>query len=184
MRKKPGYVLELLKSEDDHINKLHDIVRKAIEEESLITEKLSSEESDNCTFGQRLSDKVAEFGGSWRFIILFAGILLSWIVFNSIVMMDRSFDPYPYILLNLILSCLAAIQAPIIMMSQNRQEVKDRKRARNDYLVNLKSEIEIRHLHEKMDLSVEDQYKHICEIQQRQIEMLQQIINRLSRTHS
>lgn len=183
MRKKTDYVLELLKSEDGHISKLHDIVRKAIEEESLITERLSSEESDDRSFGQRLSDKVAEFGGSWRFIIIFGAIILCWIVFNTVVMMNRSFDPYPYILLNLILSCIAAIQAPIIMMSQNRQEIKDRKRAKNDYLVNLKSEIEIRNLHEKMDLSVDDQYKHICEIQQKQIEMLQQIINKLSKPH-
>lgn len=181
MRKKPDYVLELLKSEDSHINKLHAIVKKAIEEESLITEKLTSEDLDDRTFGQRLSDQVAEFGGSWRFILIFGGILLSWIVFNSLVMMNRSFDPFPYILLNLILSCLAAIQAPIIMMSQNRQEIKDRRRAKNDYLINLKSEIEIRNLHEKMDLSVEDQYKHICEMQQKQIEMLQQIVNKLSK---
>lgn len=183
MRKKPDYVLELLKSEDEHISKLHDIVGKAITEEALLTERLTLEESDKRSFGQRLSDKVAEFGGSWRFIIIFGGILFCWIVFNTAVMRNQSFDPYPYILLNLILSCIAAIQAPIIMMSQNRQEMKDRKRSMNDYMVNLKSEIEIRNLHEKIDLSVEDQYKHICEIQQKQIEMLQQIISRLSKPH-
>lgn len=176
--KKDGYLLELLKSENEHIAKLHDIVRKAIEEEALISSRLTTEERDDRTFGEKLSDKVASFGGSWKFIILFMLGLMAWIVFNSLEG-NKSFDPYPYILLNLILSCIAAIQAPIIMMSQNRQEAKDRKRAINDYLVNLKSEIEIRNLHEKVDLSVSDQYKHLCDIQQRQLELLEQIIHRM-----
>lgn len=183
MSKKPTYLKELLKSEDAHITKLHEIVGKALDEESLLTDRLANEDADERSFGQKLSDKVAEFGGSWKFIIIFGSILFAWILFNTVVMLNKSFDPYPYILLNLILSCVAAIQAPIIMMSQNRQEVKDRKRATNDYMVNLKSEIEIRNLHEKIDLQVEDQYKHLCEIQQKQIELLQQIISKLSKPH-
>ncbi|MFL6596135.1 MAG: DUF1003 domain-containing protein, partial [Chthoniobacterales bacterium] len=103
------------------------------------------------TFGERLSDHIATFGGSWRFIISFGAVLLLWIAANAFVFMNKGFDPYPFILLNLILSCLAAIQAPIIMMSQNRSEARDRLRAENDYKVNLKAELEIRHLHEKID---------------------------------
>lgn len=177
MIKKDHYILNLLKSEDEQIAKMNSIIEKAIEEETLITAKL--QESDERTFGERLSDKVAEFGGSWKFIILFCTMMFCWIFFNTQIMHNKSFDPFPYILLNLILSCIAAVQAPIIMMSQNRQEAKDRKRAVNDYMINLKSEIEIRNLHEKIDLSIIDHYKHLCEIQQKQLELLESIDRRL-----
>ena len=180
MKKDNKYILNLLKSEDEQLSKLHEIIHKAIEEETLITQKIAEVEGNERTLGEKLSDVVAEFGGSWKFIIIFALILIVWIIYNTAVMQNKSFDPYPYILLNLLLSCVAAIQAPIIMMSQNRQEAKDRKRAINDYMVNLKSEIEIRNLHEKMDISLIDQYKHLCEIQQKQIEMLEKIYKKLS----
>jgi uncharacterized membrane protein len=124
------------------------------------------------TKGQSLSDKIARFGGSWMFIISFFIILLLWIVANSILPPSDTFDPYPFILMNLVLSCLAALQAPIIMMSQNRQEEKDRQRAQNDYLINLKAELEIRSLHQKMDLVIEDQLKTLYEIQLKQLEIL------------
>jgi uncharacterized membrane protein len=104
------------------------------------------------TLGEKLSDKLAEFGGSWTFIGCFAFVMVTWISFNSIALLKGTFDPYPFILLNLVLSCLAAIQAPIIMMSQNRQEKKDRVRAESDYLVNVKAELEIRQLHSKLDM--------------------------------
>lgn len=133
------------------------------------------ENDEERSYGEKLSDRVAQFGGSWRFIIIFGLILMIWILYNTQVMHNKSFDPYPYILLNLILSCIAAIQAPIIMMSQNRKEVKDRKRSINDYMINLKSEIEIRNLHEKVDLSIIDQYKHLCDIQQKQLELLEEL---------
>ena len=176
--KNKKYVMELLKSEDDQLKKMHAIIEKAITEETLITATI--EESDEKrSYGEVLSDKVAQFGGSWKFIIIFGVILMIWIIYNTHVMHNKSFDPYPYILLNLILSCIAAIQAPIIMMSQNRKEVKDRKRAINDYMINLKSEIEIRNLHEKVDLSVIDQYKLLCDMQQKQLILLEELTKKV-----
>lgn len=175
-------------SEDKQLAKLHEIVKNALEEESLITSRLSEDdEQKKLTSGERLADKVARFGGSWTFIISFGAVLLSWIVLNSFILIQKPFDPYPYILLNLILSCIAALQAPVIMMSQNRQEAKDRARAENDYLINLKAEIEVRNLHQKIDLSIVDQYQHLCEIQQRQIELLSDLqhkLDKLSKQHA
>lgn len=174
--KNKAYLKELLKSEDDQVNKWNSIIEKAIQEETLINTKISEiDDEERRSIGEKLSDKVAKFGGSWKFIIVFSLIIFCWIIFNTSILHNKGFDPYPYILLNLILSCIAAIQAPIIMMSQNRQETKDRKRAINDYMINLKAEIEIRNLHEKIDLSIIDQYKHLCEMQQKQIELLEKI---------
>ncbi len=131
---------------------LHQLVNESIENKALITTKVLLQDEDQpITFGERVADAVAAFGGSWKFIILFFLFLIVWILANAIVLMNRSFDPYPFILLNLILSCIAAMQAPVIMMSQNRQEQKDRIRSQNDYLINLKAEVEIRALHEKVD---------------------------------
>ncbi|SFB77588.1 Uncharacterized membrane protein [Flexibacter flexilis DSM 6793] len=175
MKKHKQYLQKMLASEDAQMQKLHDIVQDAIMEEQLLTSKLSDDE-ENPSFGDRLADKVADFGGSWAFIITFGSILLCWIILNSFILISKPFDPYPYILLNLLLSCVAAMQAPVIMMSQNRQEAKDRKRSENDYMINLKSELEIRNLHQKIDLSTEEQYKHLCEIQQQQIELMLDIL--------
>ena len=132
------------------------------------------------TFGQRLADGVAAFGGSWPFIIIFGSVLLLWVVLNSYVLSRRgeAFDPYPYILLNLFLSMLAALQAPIIMMSQNRQAAKDRLDAAHDYEVNLKAELEIMGLHEKMDALKEHQWRELIEIQQEQIRLLTELLSR------
>ena len=176
--KNKKYVLDLLKSEDAQLRKMHEIIDKALREETLITTTIQETDEER-TYGEKLSDEVASFGGSWKFIIIFGVILMLWIIYNTWIMVNKSFDPYPYILLNLILSCIAAIQAPIIMMSQNRKEMKDRKRSINDYMINLKSEIEIRNLHEKVDLSIIDQYKHLCEIQQKQLELLEELNKRL-----
>lgn len=182
MKKQNQYVKGLMNQENEQFRKLHEIVKNALQEEELITQTIITEQSqDKGTYGERLADKVAEFGGSWTFIIIFSVVLLGWVCINTLFLAQHAFDPYPFIFLNLILSCLAAIQAPVIMMSQNRQEVKDRKRAENDYVINLKSEIEIRHLHQKLDLSLEEQYKHLCEIQQLQIELLEKIEKRLER---
>lgn len=176
------YIRQLMDTEDKQLAKLHEIVKNALEEESLITSRLNKEdEQKKLTFGERLADKVARFGGSWTFIISFGVVLLGWIVLNTFILVHRPFDPYPYILLNLILSCIAALQAPVIMMSQNRQEAKDRARAENDYLINLKAEIEVRNLHQKIDLSIVDQYQHLCEIQQRQIELLSDLQRKLDK---
>lgn len=145
----------------------------AISEESLLSS--ISEEHESLTRAQRIADKVAQFGGSWTFILSFGGFLFCWIIVNSIVLFQHPFDPYPFILLNLILSCIAALQAPIIMMSQNRQEEKDRERSKNDYMINLKAELEIRTLHEKLDHLIQHQQQELLEFQQTQVAQLQLI---------
>jgi uncharacterized membrane protein len=121
---------------------------------------------------------MAEFGGSWSFLIVFAGVLTLWIVLNAIVLTVRPFDPYPFILLNLVLSCIAAVQAPVIMMSQKRQEAKDRLRSQNDYKVNLKAELEIRQLHEKLDHLLSHQWERMLEVQELQIELIDELQGR------
>ena len=150
-------------------------VVKSLAQQELLSSNVNIEFDQRLTLGQRLADKFAEFGGSWRFITIFAGVLALWIGVNSLVLIWRPFDPYPFILLNLVLSCIAAIQAPIIMMSQNRQEVKDRLRAEHDYRVNLKAELEIRHLHEKMDHLLMNQWHRLLEIQEIQTELLEEV---------
>jgi uncharacterized membrane protein len=129
------------------------------------------------TFGQRLADRVAAFGGSWTFIIIFTAILLSWVLLNTVILARRgnAFDPYPYILLNLFLSMLASVQAPVILMSQNRQGVKDRLDAAHDYEVNLKAELEILSLHEKLDELREMKWAELILMQQEQIRLLTQL---------
>ncbi len=161
--------------ENEHLIKLQNIVKQTIKDEELIIDNLLHPPEENLTRGQSLSDKIARFGGSWMFIILFFIVLFSWIVLNSLLPAGETFDPYPFILMNLVLSCIAALQAPIIMMSQNRQEEKDRQRAQNDYLINLKAELEIRSLHQKFDLVIEDQLKTLYEIQQQQLDLLKQL---------
>jgi len=170
------YIKTIIEEETGNIKELESEVLRSINENEFITENINSEMKGKMSFGDRLSDKVAQFGGSWRFIIIFFVILLIWILINSIFIIGKkAFDPYPFILMNLILSCVAAVQAPIVMMSQNRQEKKDRIRAENDYKVNLKSEIEIRTLHEKVDHLLLDQWAKMMKIQEMQIEMLEEI---------
>ncbi|MBC7389084.1 MAG: DUF1003 domain-containing protein [Opitutaceae bacterium] len=152
------------------IAKLHLLVEEAVKEESLIIHNLENPPEELLTEGQKLSDKVAMFGGSWKFIIYFGVFLAIWIIVNVIT--KTPFDPYPFILMNLILSCIAALQAPIIMMSQNRKEEKDRKRAENDYMINLKAEIEIRNLHQKIDLLMEEQILSLMESQKAMMKLI------------
>jgi len=132
---------------------------------------------DGRTFGEIVADRVAAFGGSWTFIIIFISVLIGWVILNSLILLNRGFDPYPYILLNLFLSMLAAIQAPIIMMSQNRQEAKDRQTSEPDYEINLKAELEICTIQEKLDELGEQKWKELVEMQQRQIELLEKLLN-------
>ena len=174
-------IKNLLQSEADQVKKLKSIVESAIEDEKLIIENLQNSPKDLLTRGQAISDKVARFGGSWSFIISFFIILIAWIIYNTNISGKARFDPYPFILMNLILSCIAALQAPIIMMSQNRQEEKDRKRSENDYLINLKAELEVRGLHQKVDLLLEEQIKTLFETQARQLEILKDIQKKLSK---
>lgn len=171
---------KLLKHENDQLDKLHQIVKEAILDEELIVQNLLNPPLETISRGQKLSDKVARFGGSWWFIIFFILLLMVWITFNTVAVKLYEFDPYPFILMNLILSCVAALQAPIIMMSQNRQEEKDRKRSENDYLINLKAEMQIRSLHKKMDLLLGEQIKTLFETQQQQFEILKEIQTKLN----
>ena len=170
------YVQDLLASEKGELSTLDHEVLESLQQHDLLTSDLNLEFDKAQTFGEKLADRIAEFGGSWKFIILFCTILVLWITINSIVLLWRPFDPYPFILLNLVLSCLAAMQAPVIMMSQNRQEAKDRLRSEHDYRVNLKPELEIRHLHEKIDHLLSKQWERLVEIQQIQMELVTELI--------
>lgn len=157
------------------MKKLHDIVLQSIKDQDILLSNLLHPPAEKSTTGQRISDQVAKFGGSWTFIITFSVILIAWIAYNSVVPASAQFDPFPFILMNLVLSSVAALQAPIIMMSQNRQEEKDRINAENDYMVNLKAELEVRSLHQKVDLLLEEQIKTLFEIQAKQVEMLKKL---------
>lgn len=172
-------IKKILDSQKYDLEKLKKIVEKSLAEENLIIENLLNPPKEVLSPGQKISDKVARFGGSWGFIITFFIILVIWIIWNVISLQKLIYDPYPFILLNLILSCIAALQAPIIMMSQNRQEEKDRKRSENDYLINLKAELEIKALNQKVDLLLEEQIKVLFETQAQQLEILKAIEQKL-----
>jgi len=169
------YVEDVIRQDKGELTALEEQVVKSLKEHELLTKNLNAEYDQQISLGDRLADKLADFGGSWRFIGIFTGVLLLWILANTVLLLERPFDPYPYILLNLVLSCLAAIQAPVIMMSQNRQEAKDRLRAEYDYRVNLKAELEIRHLHEKLDHLLMNQWQRLLEIQEIQTELIGEI---------
>jgi len=174
------YIASYLLEEVGEMTSLEeDVLRTLNNNETISTKGEVINNSTNFTFGQRLADKIASFGGSWKFIILFGVFILIWIFSNIVFLLNKGFDPYPFILLNLILSCLAALQAPVIMMSQNRQEEKDRERAKKDYMVNLKSELEIRMLHEKIDHLIIHQQQELLNIQQVQVEMMEDIMKQL-----
>jgi uncharacterized membrane protein len=169
------YVKEVLHEEIGELSALDEEVVESLRQHEIVTSDIEKQFTKDLTFGERLSDRIAEFGGSWRFLITFFSILFVWIAINGVIIVTHAYDPYPFILLNLILSCLAAVQAPVIMMSQNRAEARDRLRAENDYKINLKAELEIRHLHEKIDHLLRGQYKRLFEIQQIQIELLEEL---------
>lgn len=175
------YMSDFLKTEMGELTDMEQKVIDSLNRKSLLAENFKDEDNKKGTLGQRVADKVASFGGSWTFIISFVVFLLIWIASNAFLLMNKGFDPYPFILLNLILSCIAALQAPVIMMSQNRQEEKDRDRAKNDYMVNLKSELEIRTLHEKLDHLILHQEQSLIEIQKVQIDMMNDILKRVDK---
>jgi uncharacterized membrane protein len=175
------YIHNLLKADKGELSTLEEQVMRSLKEEELLSKNINVEFDDKLTLGQRFADKLADYAGSWRFIGLFMGILLLWIIINSIVIViSRPFDPYPFILLNLVLSCIAALQAPVIMMSQNRQEAKDRLRSEHDYMVNLKAELEIRNLHDKLDHLIVNQWQRLLEIQEIQVELMEELANKKS----
>ncbi len=169
------YVHSLLESEKGELTELEDEVLESLREHELISANTDAEFEQVWTLGEKLADRLAAFGGSWTFLVIFGLFMLLWITMNSLLLFWRPIDPYPFILLNLVLSCLAAIQAPIIMMSQNRQEAKDRLRAQHDYQVNLKAELEIRHLHEKMDHLLSKQWERLVQIQEIQLELISEL---------
>lgn len=158
---------QLIENTEHNIDEINDFFAEQINEDELLTQVLMQSQQKPLSIGERVADTVAEFGGSWTFIIVFFLMLAGWIIINTFILFQKPFDPYPFILLNLILSCLAAVQAPVIMMSQNRKEEKDRQRAQNDYLINLKAEMEIKNLQLNM--------KNLFEIQKKQIELLDEL---------
>jgi uncharacterized membrane protein len=172
------YVKNVLETDKGELSVLEKEVVKSLKKQELLSENINIEFDQKLTFGQRLSDKLADYAGSWGFIIAFGLVILLWILINSVLLIFRHFDPYPFILLNLLLSCLAAIQAPVILMSQNRQEARDRLRAEHDYRVNLKAELEIRNLHEKMDHLLKNQWQRLLEIQEIQTELMEELANK------
>jgi len=170
------YLAKLVKEEAGEVSDLEHEVIDAITHNKILSENIEDDIEEQTTFGQKIADHIATFGGSWTFIICFFLFILIWMSVNIWILTSRPFDPYPFILLNLILSCLAAIQAPIIMMSQNRQEQKDRQRSEHDYKINLKAEIEIKLLHEKIDHLIVHQNKRLLDIQEIQADYLEDIL--------
>lgn len=169
------YVQALLESEKGELTSLEQEVVESIYAQQLLATNIDAEFEQEWSFGERLADRIACFGGSWMFLILFTIFISAWIMMNTLILFWRPVDPYPFILLNLMLSCLAAIQAPVIMMSQNRQDAKDRLRSQHDYQVNLKAELEIRHLHEKIDHLLSRQWERLVQIQEIQIDLLSEL---------
>ncbi|MFA6236168.1 MAG: DUF1003 domain-containing protein [Bacteriovorax sp.] len=170
------YFQQLIKEEKGDLTEVEIAVVDALQEHEVVSKHIDHLEIPDITFGELLSDRIARFGGSWTFIMLFATSIAIWVVWNSST--EVRFDPYPYILLNLFLSCLASLQAPIIMMSQNRQQVHDRLNQEQDYKVNLKSEVEIRVLNEKIDKLISHQWQRLLEIQEMQMDFMEQLTDR------
>ncbi|OGU55747.1 MAG: hypothetical protein A2V66_11750 [Ignavibacteria bacterium RBG_13_36_8] len=175
-----AYLQKLLEEEKGELSNIETEVLTSLQKAELLSKNIEPEIDEKLSIGNRVADKVALFGGSWIFIGSFLLLMLIWILINVFLLINRPFDPYPFILLNLILSCIAALQAPIIMMSQNRQESKDRQRSLYDYQINLKAEMEIRQLHEKIDHLIIHQNQRMFEIQQIQTELLQEIADKLN----
>jgi uncharacterized membrane protein len=175
------YVQGILTEEKGTLSDFEKEVLDSIVDRDILSKDVDASYETKISWGERLSDKIAQFGGSWPFIIIFFLFIVTWMAINVIILANRSFDPYPFILLNLVLSCIAAVQAPVIMMSQNRQEDKDRIRSMHDYQINLKAEVEIRRLHDKMDHLLKQQGMRMLEIQQIQLEMMEEISKNLKK---
>ena len=168
-------VRENLETEKGELTELENKVLDSLRTHALVSQDVVGDFEEKFTLGERMADRIATFGGSWTFISIFAAIIVAWMLINTLLLLQRPFDPYPFILLNLVLSCLAAVQAPIIMMSQNRQEAKDRHRAEHDYEVNLKAELEVRQLHNKLDHLLLHQWERMLDIQQVQIDIMEEL---------
>jgi len=175
------YLTSLITQEKGELANIDKDVMDAIKNNSILSENIQDGIEAELTVGQRIADRVAAFGGSWTFIVTFFLFILTWMMINIWFIATNPFDPYPFILLNLILSCLAAIQAPIIMMSQNRQEQKDRQRGEHDYKINLKAELEIKLLSEKIDHLLVHQNRKLLEIQEIQTDYLEDLMKELKK---
>ncbi len=173
-----AYVQRTLENELGEISELEQQVISSLQQHQLISENPEDDEAEKRSFGEKVADGMASFGGSWAFILSFFGFIVLWIAANLWLWRNSGPDPYPFILLNLILSCLASLQAPVIMMSQNRQEERDRSRANADYQINLKAELEIRHLHEKIDHLLRHHSQRLLEIQEIQVDLLRQLLGK------
>lgn len=171
----------IINSENRELSSLENEVVDSITKNQILSDNIEPDINDSLTFGQQVADKIAEFGGSWTFIIIFFSFLIIWMLINIVLLTQNPFDPYPFILLNLLLSCVAAIQAPIIMMSQNRREQKDRIRNEYEYKINLKAELEIKLLHEKLDYLMIHQNKRMLEIQEIQVDILEDIMKKMDK---
>ena len=169
------YVRNVLKKVKDEYSSLEETFRHGVKEEDHLPSNINVEFEKELTFGEHLADKIAGFAGSWSFIAVFSGILFLWVALNTFILLFRPFDPYPYILLNLFLSALAAIQAPVIIMSQNRQEIRDRLHAERDYQVSIHTELEIHRLHKKIDHLLASQGQRLLEIQDIQMELMEEM---------
>jgi uncharacterized membrane protein len=173
-------LLSYLEQEYDKISEMEKSLVTKIARKGRVTRLVEKEYEAHMTMGDHVADRMAQFGGSWTFIGIFGAILIGWMAINTWVLFRRPFDPYPFILLNLVLSTLAALQAPVIMMSQNRQAEKDRLQATQDYQINLMAEMEIRDLHDKLDSLRHRQWHELWHIQQRQLELLEHLHREIS----
>jgi uncharacterized membrane protein len=174
-RYRADYVRALIAEDHGELSALDEQVVAALRDQELLADNVNLSFAERLTMGQRLADKVARFGGSWAFILVFGAVIVAWMALNAGLLFARPFDPYPFILLNLVLSTLAALQAPVIMMSQNRQAAKDRMQADHDYRVNLKAELEVRLLHTKLDQLLTHQWQRLIEIQQLQMDLMEEL---------
>jgi uncharacterized membrane protein len=172
------YVREILAKEKDELSSLEENIAQSIKDHEHTAKNINIEFDRQLSFGDRVSDRLADFAGSWTFITIFAVVFFAWIAMNTIVLATRAYDPYPFIFLNLVLSALAAIQAPVIIMSQNRQEERDRMNAEHDYIVNLNAELEIHQLHRKIDHLLVNQGERMLEIQTIQMELMEDLARR------
>lgn len=177
-KERAAFIARTLEEERGALSQLEKDVIDSLAQNDILNENIEEEIDERRSFAERASDTIASFGGSWTFILSFCGFILVWMAINVAMAAASPFDPYPFILLNLVLSCIAALQAPIIMMSQKRQEAKDRLRSENDYRVNLKAELEIRHLHEKIDHMLTHQWQRLADIQSIQIELMEDLLQR------
>ena len=182
--KKSVYLQELLEMQNNHSKMMHQIVIDAIQEQETLVKRLSDEENNiHRTFGEKITDAIASFGGSWKFIIMFFIMLTAWMFYNTEFVDSDTFDPYPFILLNLVLSCLAAVQAPVILMSQNRKENRENIRAKDEYHVNLRAELKNRAIDKKLDLFINEQFKQLIEVQKVQIKQLDELEEAVTEMH-